>query len=173
ASEPSGEAAGDEAAGRGAAARRTSTAAIRAAIFAFLLGEGRAPPTLPEEELLEALRAMLDEPTDELSTFVARHLADPRVRERWAGLLPPSTLVRLCSVLAPRGYLALIDAAELLTSAWIEAAPPGSQALTDRRVFWSVLMEIFAESAGGDLSVERLTLRFFAHVAARSRADAP
>ncbi len=63
-------------------------------------------------------------------------------------LLPEPALERVVEKLAPRRHRALLEAAEVLSAAWGETAPPGHPALTGRRAFWSFLLEVLARRPG-------------------------
>lgn len=141
---------------------------VQEVVLAFLRGENLLPGSgLSEELLLEALRSMLDDPTPELAAFLAHHAANAAIRERWSKVLPETILARVSAVLAPRNHQTLVESAELLTSAWNAAAPPGSGALRDKAEFWSALLAIFSRYAGVDLSIERLALELFQYFAMR------
>jgi hypothetical protein len=154
----------------------------RASVFAFLLGEGSAPrkaepsprgPAEPRQEtlmrdaLLHELERLIEESPSEVYDFISQHLTDAHRRERWVGLLPESTLVRLSHLLEPQKHRALLDAAEVLGAAWAEATPPGHPPLSGRGVLWSFLLEFLSRSAGSNRSTERFVADLFEHYAAR------
>ena len=146
-------------------------AEVRARVLDALLGrDGATGGGLSEEALIEALTSMLEEPSAELSAFLARPMADPRVRARWAKLLPESVLARITAAVAPRNHEALIGAARLLSSAWASVAPGGG-AIRDRATFWDLLMDILSARGGRELSVEALASAIIERFALSSRGS--
>jgi hypothetical protein len=166
-----------------------SDAAAREEVFAFLLGESRvskirdddARPgpgetrteALPRDALLHELEVMLEESPREVCDFISQHLGDRLRRESWVRLLPESTLVRLSYLLEPRKHHALLDAAEVLGSAWSEVAPPGHPSLAGREVLWDFLLTFLASNAEPNRSTVRLVAAFFRYLAARYLTAAP
>lgn len=158
------------------------SAALRAAVFAYLLGEvaadGGADSAAPAgalsaDSLQHALRRMVDEEPREVYPFLRRHSADARVRDRWVRVLPEPALARLSQLLGPRHHAALLDTAETLAAAWTEAAPPGHPAVAGRAAFWGFLLEFLARNASADRLAERLVMAFFADRALRCRGLSP
>ncbi len=160
-----------------AATAGSETCALRAAVFAYLLGESPAGASaaerLSDDALLQALLRMLEQSPEELDAFLRRHAADPRVRAHWVRVLPEAALVRLSAVLEPSRHRAVLDAAEVLSSAWQEIAPPGHTAAADRGELWGFLLEFLARNPGAGHSVERLVAAWFEHLAARYLAASP
>jgi hypothetical protein len=161
---------------------RPGSAALRAAVFAYLLGEGAADGgaeaeapvgALSADSLQHALRRMVDEEPREVYPFFRRHSADARVRDRWVRVLPEPALARLSQLLGPRHHAALLDTAETLAAAWTEAAPAGHPAVAGRAAFWGFLLEFLARNASADRLAERLVLAFFADRALRCRGLSP
>jgi hypothetical protein len=161
----------------------------RASVFAFLLGgsatlrkaepsshRGPAPPRqepLPRDALLHELERMIDESPSEVYDFIRQHMTDSLSRERWVTLLPEAMLVRLSYLLEPQKHRALLDAAEVLDTAWAEAAPTGHPSLYGRGVFWNFLLEFLGRSSGPTRSTEQLVAAFFEYYAARYLAAVP
>jgi Contractile injection system tape measure protein len=141
----------------------------------FLLREAAGGPA-GSEAFAAAVRTAAARGTEQggpgATEFIARHVADRRLRQRWAKSLPEAVLVRVVQRLAPRHHRELLDAAEVLGAAWEEAAPPEHPSLTGRRAFWSFMLDFLARNPGGNASVERLSAAFFDHVAKRYRASA-
>ena len=157
---------------KASASRRIEEAADHAEddLLRFLSGEDSA---LDLGQVIQAITVAAENPSGELHAFLVEHLADNAARERWTAVLPDSALVRLAWIVEPRRHRILLDAAELLESAWIQAAPPGFSALTSRREFWRFLLKFLARHSGASLSVERLTLMYFEHFSVRSRTLVP
>jgi len=161
-------------------------AVSREDVFALLLEESRKPmlqsesreeAVSPELELLSAdalshtLTLMLEESPEDVYSFVTRQAQDSRVREHWAKTLPESTLARLSYLLKPQRHRSLLDTAELLASAWLEAIPSGCRAPADRQAFWGFVLGYLDRTANADLSVEGLVAAFFQDAATRYRAS--
>lgn len=172
------------------AAASRSDAAAREVVFAFLLGESRVSKAqhdddarpgigetraqaLPRDALLHELELMLEESPREVCDFISQHLGDRLLRESWVRLLPESTLVRLSYLLEPRKHHALLDAAEVLGSAWSEVAPPGHPSLAGREVLWDFLLTFLASNTEPNRSTVRLVAAFFRYLAARYLTAAP
>lgn len=167
------------------AVRRAS--ALLDAIFDFLSGRTIVPEAHPDrsaqsrperdaissDALLHALLVLLDESPDAVSSFIAREAGDRQTRERWVRMLPESVLVRISYLLAPRRHRVLMETAEVLASAWIEAAPSGHPRLTGREELWLFLLEFFSKDHGSDGSLPRLVSALCNHYAARYQATSP
>jgi hypothetical protein len=145
----------------------------------FLRREAAALPAGVEVFLSAVESAATRGSRPELSELAAgrrssllRHVTDRRTRQRWTKLLPESALAQVVRGLAPLRHRELLDAAEVLATAWAEVAPPGRPALTGRRMMWSFLLEFLARRRGTEASVGRLVSEFFAHVARRLRRTA-
>lgn len=158
--------------------------ALREAVFAFLLEEhapaprpagvpGRPAARFSEEELGHALEELLEVARDDVRVFVLRHTEDAQRREHWARVLSEAALVRLTHLLEPRRPRVLLDAAEVLASAWHASLPPGHKTLARRQAFWTFVLEFLARSAPAERSLERLAASFSEFFAARYRAAAP
>jgi hypothetical protein len=152
----------------------------REAVFAFLLGERRAPrhstarqterprtQHLSNDALLHALNLMAEESPEDLSAFISQHSADPLRREHWARVLPESALVRVVYMLEPRKHRVLLRAAEALASAWLETVPHGHPTLTSRELFWGFVLEFLDRNNGSNRSVGRLVMAFSEFFASR------
>jgi hypothetical protein len=141
-------------------------------VFAFLLGRPlpatAADGALSPDALGHLLLRMMDEAPEELAAFLRRHATDRRVRERWARVLPESTLARLARVLAPRRHATLVAAAELLHEAW-RAVAPSAHVAGGRPALWSFVVEFLARGGGAGRPMDRLVAAFFASRAARVR----
>jgi hypothetical protein len=159
---------------------------LRKEVFAFLIGESqtshgpgeqgveessRERKTLSDDTLIHELLLMMDESPGAVAAFVRQHLSGQRVREHWVKILPESALVRLSFLIEPRQHRRLLDSAEVLLSAWLEASPSGALALTDRKIYWSLILEFLARNTEADRSAERFVRAFFEHFAARHRAQ--
>ncbi|HEX6901171.1 MAG TPA: contractile injection system tape measure protein [Thermoanaerobaculia bacterium] len=123
---------------------------------------------LSDEDLQRTLLELLACSPHEARDFLLLHRGD---RERWAKVLPESALVRIAQILEPRKHRILLDAAEVLAAAWSETAPRQHPDLTDRKTFWSFLLDFLTRPGGQGLSVERLVAAFFEHTAAASPAS--
>jgi hypothetical protein len=66
-----------------------------------------------------------------------------------------------------------METAEVLASAWIEAAPSGHPRLTGREELWLFLLEFFSKGHGSDVSLPRLVSALCDHYAARYQASSP
>jgi hypothetical protein len=152
----------------------------RESVFAFLLGEHRAPrhstarqterprtQHLSNDALLHALNLMAEESPEDLSAFISQHSADPLRREHWARVLPESALVRVVYMLEPRKHRVLLRAAEALASAWLETVPHGQPTLTSRELFWGFVLEFLDRNTGSNRSVGRLVMAFSEFFASR------
>ena len=161
---------------------------LRDEVFTLLLGERRRPPhpgesgtqagpprldSLSDDALRYTLTLMLEDSPEDVYAFVVEHVKDPRRRGHWVRVLPESALARLSYLLEPRQHRALLDAAEVLASAWMEIAPRGARALAERQQFWGFLLEFMAHHAEAARSVEQLVEAFFKQLAARYRAEPP
>ncbi|MEM1205424.1 MAG: contractile injection system tape measure protein [Acidobacteriota bacterium] len=120
----------------------------------------------------QAALAVLDRPTEEILDLVRRHGADPRMRRRWSRTLPEAALARLTHLLGARRPRRLLDAAELLASAWLDSAPTGHPKLVGRSRFWSFLLGFLAEHGRSDRLLERLVVAYFGSCAADHLATA-
>lgn len=165
------------------------TPAQREAVFAFLRGEGPATDvggesqaeeeaaprqeTLSDDALAHALLLMLERLPEAVGELLHRHPSRPRDHERWVKVLPESALVRLSYLIEPQKHRALLDAAEVLASAWLEAVPPAAQALADRESYWRFIFEFLKRNAEADRTVGRLVAAFFEYAAARYQASWP
>lgn len=158
---------------------------FREAVFAILGGERfepnvpgnrqkivgpRRPQLLSDDALRHALIVTLENYPEEISTFVIRSVEDLVRREHWAETLPETALARLTYLLEPRMHRTLLDAAEVLVSAWPAAAPSVSAAFAGRKLFWTVLLEFLAHTTAPGRSVERLVEFFFEYTAAHCHA---
>lgn len=128
---------------------------------------------ISSDALLHALLVLLDESPDAVSSFIAREAGDRQTRERWVRMLPESVLVRISYLLAPRRHRVMMETAEVLASAWIEAAPSGHPRLTGREELWLFLLEFFSKDHGSDVSLPRLVSALCNHYAARYQAISP
>jgi hypothetical protein len=161
---------------------------LRDAVFTLLLGESRrsklpgesaaetGPPrleSLSDDALRHTLTVMLEDSPEDVYAFIVEHVKDSRRREHWVRSLPESALARLSYLLEPRKHRALLDAAEVLASAWMETSPRGTRTLTERRQFWSFLLEFLAHNTEAARSVEQLVTAFFEYLAVRYRAESP
>jgi len=64
----------------------------------------------------------------------------------------------------------LLDTAEVLASAWLEAIPYGCRSRAERQEFWSFVLKYLDRNANADRSVEGLVAAFFQAAATRYRA---
>jgi Contractile injection system tape measure protein len=128
---------------------------------------------LSDDALRHTLNVMLDESPEEVYAFIVGHVEDAQRREHWVRTLPESALARLCYLLEPRMYRVLLDAAEVLASAWVLTAATVNPALAAREVFWSFMLEFLARTAKADRSLERLVAAFFEYMAARYLTATP
>jgi Contractile injection system tape measure protein len=134
-------------------------------VFLTALTEAGPRTRESEEDLQRTLLELLAHSPDEARDFLFQHWEE---RERWAKVLPESTLLQVAQVLEPRKHRILLDAAEVLAAAWSETAPRQHPDLTDRKTFWSFLLGFLTRPGGQGLSVERLVAAFFEHTAAAS-----
>jgi len=135
-------------------------------------GPGTAgSPSLPDDAFRDALRRLLDRAPDPVRRVVADRVGDPQVRRRWATVLSESELVRMAFLLEPRQHRQVLDAAELLVSAWLQVATDRDAPLTRRTAFWSFVLEFLATGDRSARSLARLVDRFFADVGAHERSD--
>jgi hypothetical protein len=113
----------------GASAWASDEGLARADALSYLAGEEpRGERGAPRDALVEALWSMLDEPSPDLSAFLASHLSEPRFRERWAEILPRDLYVRLLA--AALSSQSLTDASEALILALRGPPPPQGVAPT-------------------------------------------
>ena len=152
---------------------RKSSASLEQ-VFAFLLRATKANETdstrlqvLPSDTVIQTLASMLEESTEEICRFVTRHVKDSRVLDHWVKTLPESTLARLSYLLEPRKHRSLLNTAEVLASAWLEAAPSGFRVTGERQEFWRFLLKFLDQNADAGCSIERLVEAFFKDVATR------
>jgi hypothetical protein len=133
----------------------------------------RPPDLLSDDALQHALIVTVENYPEEIYTSVMRAVEDRVRRERWAETLPETALARLTYLLEPRMHRTLLDAAEVLASAWPAAAPSVSAAFAGRKFFWIFLLEFFARTTAPGRSLERLIEFFFEYTAARCHAVLP
>ncbi len=133
----------------------------------------RRPELLSDDAIQHALIVTLENYPEEIYTAVRRTVEDRVKREHWAETLPETALARLTYLLEPRMHRTLLDAAEVLASAWPATAPFVSAAFTGRKLFWTFLLEFFARTTASGRSVERLVEFFFEYTAARCHAVLP
>lgn len=172
----------------GQAATALVAPALREAVFAFLRGESpaihgggesQAEDAAPRQEVLsndalaQALLLMLDRLPEAVGDILHKHQSDLRDHERWIKSLPESALVRLSYLIEPQKHRALLDAAEVLASAWLETVPPAAQALADRESYWRFIFDFLARNTEADRTVGRLVTAFFEYAAARYQALEP
>ena len=134
---------------------------------------GMSGPQLSASALQQRLIETLEEMPPDTQNFISEQAQNSLVREQWAKSLPESILARLVSVLEPRRFRSLLDAAEVLASAWLEAVPTGVGPLAQRQIFWSFLLKFLSHTAEADRSVDRLVAAFFHDFAARYKATSP
>jgi hypothetical protein len=162
-------------------------AANRAALFALLGGDRKShrppesgqeagpqpPESLSDDAIRHTLTRTLEESPEGVFNFVSEQAPDPRIREHWVKTLREPTLARLCYLLEPRKHRRLLNAAEVLASAWLEAVPSGARAPSERQAFWTFFLDFLDRNTDSGRSLERLVAAFFEDVAACYRARSP
>ncbi len=154
------------------------------AVQTYLLGEefptefASASPQadfqpMERDELHHRALVFLEKFPEAAHSAVSHHLSSPEKREYWVKSLPESALVRLVYLFEPVQCRSLIDAAEVLFSAWIEVAPPNSPMLSGRSLFWRFLLEFLAETTGSTRSVKRMVTMYFKFFARQLFATIP
>lgn len=123
------------------------------------------------DEELRAAVLVASRTTAEEERDLRRQASDRRTRESWSSTLSEDELQNVVQALAPHRHRELLAVAEVLASAWRETAPPGHPALTERRAFWTFMLEFL--SRGRRHSVDALVAAFFEHSAARYVAVVP
>lgn len=119
------------------------------------------PGQLAAATLQRGLRELLRQPTAEVRDLLREGAADSRLRRHWVEVLAEGSLALLCAHLAPRSHRPLLDAAELLSSAWQEAAGSGQPSPADREAFWLFMLEFLTTRPTAHRSVDRLVQAFF------------
>jgi hypothetical protein len=161
--------------------------AHRAAAFAFLRGDRKVHiaadsgaevspqrlESLSHDAIQYTLNRVLEDSPEDVYAFVTEQAQDSRMREHWVKTLPESTLARLTYLLEPRKHRSLLNAAEVLASAWLGAVPSRSGALSERQTFWSFLLDFLEVNPDSDRSLERLVTVFFEQVVRRYEAPLP
>jgi hypothetical protein len=130
----------------------------------------RGPALLSDDAFQHALIVTLENYPEEIYASVMRTVENQVRREHWAETLPETALARLTYLLEPRMHRTLLDAAEVLASAWPAAAPSLSTAFAGRKLFWTFLLEFFARTTAPGRSVKRLVEFFFEYTAVRCHA---
>ncbi len=142
------------------------------AALALLAGEP-PPETISDDGLRHALFERLDNSPDEVIPVLLRHAADPRRREHWVKTLPEPLLARLGHLLEPRRHRLLLDALEVLFTAWSQILPSGFRHLADRRQLWRFLFEYLASERHVNRSLEGLVGAFFEDFVPRLASAVP
>lgn len=140
-------------------------------VEAFLLGSGARDPSIIEHLSPDALShdflALCEGSPDEVAAIIGAHAGDEKAQERWVTILPESALARVIYLLEPRRGRVLIEAAELLTAAWVERADGAHTALAGRRILWTFLLSFLAATAEANRTVERLAAAFLQYCTSR------
>jgi hypothetical protein len=122
-------------------------------------------PALTDDSLVYALERMIATAPEHGAPFIRQYGSDRKRRARWADLMPDSALARLTYLLAPRQHSVVLAAADILMTAWREAAPPGQRPIADRTLLWNFLLDMTVAHGDIDLSRSGLVAAFFARTA--------
>ncbi|MEA2985411.1 MAG: hypothetical protein QOD94_1665, partial [Alphaproteobacteria bacterium] len=122
-------------------------------------------PALTDDSLVYALERMIATAPEHVAPFIRQYGSDRKRRARWADLMPDSALARLTYLLAPRQHSVVLAAADILMTAWREAAPPGQRPIADRTLLWNFLLDMTVAHGDIDLSRSGLVAAFFARTA--------
>jgi hypothetical protein len=125
-----------------------------------LVPEPAGASPLPPETMRHALLRAIDDRPESVHGALVDSVADRTIRERWSRTLSEPELVRMAYVLEPRLHRVLMDAAEVLFSAWLRQAADGSWP-TERARFWSFVLGFLAETRATERSLDRLVEDFF------------
>ena len=117
--------------------------------------------SLPDDAIRHALLRAIDDIPEVVHVALVERISDQEIRERWGRELTEPELVRMAYVLEPRLHHVLMDAAELLFSAWLRAAPAGRTWQPPRSAFWSFVFGFLADTRTSGRSLERLIAHFF------------
>lgn len=135
-------------------------------------------PTKPETAISpgyfqHALLDLIREAPNRVYEFLALHLAGRERRERWVRDLPETVLGRFAYLLAPSSHHWLLDAAELLLSAWRETVPGERAGSAARRQMWEVILTFLAETGDSSPAIENFIALYLEQlVGHRSAGDA-
>lgn len=132
---------------------------------------GERPP-LSDDGLRHAVLELIRENPARVYEFLRVHLPEPRARENWIRRLPESVLGRFVHLLSPSSHPWLLDAAELLLSAWKETIP-GERSTTARRWMWDFILAFLADAGDAPVPIETFIARYLQRLAEGREASPP
>lgn len=145
------------------------------AALAFLTrGEIRAEHGQWSKVLLEQrLLELIDDGHEQLISVVRRQISESRSRQRWAQMLGETLLARIAGLLEPRRLRLLLDAEEVLASAWLQVAPVALHEMAGRDRFWGFMLDFIARHPASARNIENFVMAYTAHCGSRHLALKP
>jgi hypothetical protein len=137
-------------------------------ILDFILA-GESQVLAPDDPLIRELESALDNASGELLEAVRTRLSNREFRIGLSGILPHSAWTRLLRFLAPAEYVALLEIAGILASAW-KIVVPNTRFADIGKMLRTATMEVLAE---GPASAEALTLKILERLALTSASNPP